>query len=80
MIIRAKQSRARSGALRSGREIPPVDPQPGWYVQKEGLLGEALALVDQVDGLSPTDDLGGVAARLASIESRLTRLRKSRRE
>jgi hypothetical protein len=79
VIIRAKQSRARSGALRSGRDIPPVERLPGWEALKEGLLGEVLALVDQVDGLAPGDDLVGVESRLAAIEGRLSLLRPSRR-
>ena len=71
MIIRSKRSRRPAGL--------PVDPLPGWESLREGLLSEVLTLVDQVDRLSPADDLAGVAARLATLEGRLARLRESRR-
>lgn len=74
MIIRSKRSRRLAGPLRSGRDVPPVEPLPGWEVLKEGLFSEVLTLVDQVDRLAPGDDLGVVAARLAAIEGRLARL------
>jgi len=77
MIIQSKRSRNLARTLRSGRDVPPVDPLPRWEVLKEGLLGEVLTLVDQVDRLAPGDDLAGVAARLTAIKGRLARLRSS---
>jgi hypothetical protein len=79
VIIRSKRSRARACVLRTGRDVPPVDPLPGWEALKEGLLGKALALVDQVDRLAPGDDPVGVASRLAALEGRLALLRPLRR-
>jgi hypothetical protein len=79
MIIRTKRSRAQACVLRTGRDIPPVEPLPGWEALKEGLMGEVLALVDQVDRLAPGDNLVVVESRLAAIAGRLDLLRPLRR-
>ncbi len=80
MIIRSKRSRRQPGFIKSGLVVPSADPPPGWDSRKEELVCEVLALVDQVDRLSPADDLADVAVRLVDIESRLVRLEESRRE
>ena len=55
----------RPGFIRSGLVVPSAwIPLPGRDSLKEDLVCEVLALVDQVDRLSPADDLADVAVRL----------------